>query len=131
MSTVFVENPDVDCELKLTILLTRGDAPQDVNDPNVSVMVEPIPVRTSKIVEMVEHAPRDDPATKDTNWAIQRQSLEDSKGDDVDEVVMYDSNGVVSEGLSSNFAVLIGDVIHTAPSDAGTKFHFLFSITTH
>lgn len=67
--------------------------------------------------------------TKNTAWVHEREQLERAKAPDVDEVVMYDDADdvdgankrlLVSEGLSSNFGVVMRDDaahIHTARPD--------------
>lgn len=67
-------------------------------------------------------SPRDNPETKDTIWVAQREELERTKAKEVDEVVMFDSTAsgdhLVSEGLSSNFGVVLDDneIVTAAPN---------------
>jgi branched-subunit amino acid aminotransferase/4-amino-4-deoxychorismate lyase len=125
-----------DAELKLTLLLSPN-ASNSTNDessakesPEVGVYVEVQPVRAPPIaVEFRAHEPRPQPEAKDTAWVSARAVFEREKAADVDEVVMYSGDDmVVSEGLSSNFAVLIDGAIHTAPKNTvlfGTVFQLI------
>lgn len=115
-------------ELKVTLLMTAP--PVDDAEPLVSVYVEPQPVRQPPIaVELRRHAPRDDPSAKDTEWVRQRDELERAKARDVDEVVMFSGDELaVSEGLSSNFAVVVDGAIHTPRKETvlfGTVFQLI------
>ncbi len=119
-------------ELKVTMLMSvssSSTSPAASADacPDVRVYVEPQPIRKPPIaVEVRQHAPRDQPNAKDTEWVRQREELERAKARDVDEVVMYAGDDLaVSEGLSSNFAVIIDGAIHTPRKETvlfGTVF---------
>jgi branched-subunit amino acid aminotransferase/4-amino-4-deoxychorismate lyase len=129
-----------DAELKLTLLLSPN-ASNSINDasssssstkesPEVGVYVELQPVRSPPIaVEFRAHEPRPQPEAKDTAWVSARAVFEREKAADADEVVMYSGDDmVVSEGLSSNFAVLVDGAIHTAPKNTvlfGTVFQLI------
>ncbi|TNJ30494.1 PyridoxaL 5'-phosphate dependent protein [Giardia muris] len=60
---------------------------------------------------------RNTPSTKDLSWAHERQTLERLLGPGVDEVLLT-HDGLVSEGLSSNFFVIRKGVVYTAPVGA-------------
>lgn len=114
-------------ELKLTVRLS----PSLAAEPDVGVFVEVHPERVPPIVvELRAHDPRPQPDAKDTDWVAARAELERTKAREVDEVVMYagDASGLISEGLSSNFAALIDGAIHTAPKNTvlfGTVFQLI------
>jgi branched-subunit amino acid aminotransferase/4-amino-4-deoxychorismate lyase len=122
-------------ELKVTMLMSvssSSTSPAASADacPDVRVYVEPQPIRKPPIaVEVRQHAPRDQPNAKDTEWVRQREELERAKARDVDEVVMYAGDDLaVSEGLSSNFAVIIDGAIHTPRKETvlfGTVFQLI------
>ncbi len=118
-------------ELKVTMLMTApADDASDCAEPLVSVYVEPQPVRLPPIaVELRRHAPRHEPSAKDTEWVRQRDELERVKARDVDEVVMFSGDELaVSEGLSSNFAVVVDGAIHTPRKETvlfGTVFQLI------
>jgi branched-subunit amino acid aminotransferase/4-amino-4-deoxychorismate lyase len=119
-------------ELKVTMLMSVSASSTSPADacPDVRVYVEPQPIRKPPIaVEVRRHAPREQPNAKDTEWVRQREELERAKARDVDEVVMYAGDDLaVSEGLSSNFAVIIGGAIHTPRKETvlfGTVFQLI------
>lgn len=123
-----------DAELKLTLLLSPNLSntfdSSTKESPEVGVYVELHPLRAPPIaVELRAHEPRPHPEAKDTAWVSARAVFEREKAADVDEVVMYSGDDmVVSEGLSSNFAVLVDGTIHTAPKNTvlfGTVFQLI------
>eukprot|EP00702_Spironucleus_salmonicida_P003374 EST44665.1 Pyridoxal 5'-Phosphate dependent protein [Spironucleus salmonicida] len=58
-------------------------------------------------------AARADPQIKSVNWCVKRQSLEQFITSDIDEVLMH-QDGFVTEGLSSNCFIILGNTIQTA-----------------
>lgn len=70
-----------------------------------------------------QHAHRATPNIKSTTWIQERKALEARKGTEYNEILLVD-NGLVYEGLSSNFAVITDKgTVRTAPNSlvlAGT-----------
>ena len=63
----------------------------------------------------MEQFKRDNPQVKSLDWVQRRKELEAKQPPGVDETVMCDADGLLSEGLSSNFVVLQEGTIVTAP----------------
>jgi branched-subunit amino acid aminotransferase/4-amino-4-deoxychorismate lyase len=76
---------------------------------DVTVHVGALPPRPSPpVAASVRRARRPHGAVKDSSWVHEAKALEDSMRADENEVVMFDSEaGIYSEGLSSNFYVLL------------------------
>jgi len=60
---------------------------------------------------------RENPTIKHLEWPSIRKALEDVKSKEANEVVMQDDEGLLYEGLSSNFFTVENGVVHTAPDD--------------
>ena len=79
-----------------------------------------VPASPTK-VRLTRHASRTDPTVKDLEWVRQRQDMEKMICDGVNEVIMADEDGNISEGLSSNCFVITeknGErFVYTAPDD--------------
>jgi len=75
---------------------------------------------------------RENPDVKDAAWARQRKVYEDEMAKDVNEVVMFDHQGHLYEGLSSNFFAVNKDgALETAPKGSvlwGTMQRHLISL---
>jgi len=87
---------------------------------DILVYVEPLPTKPlgGCVSAALRPVPRrSDPHVKDVQWNMARKVYEALKADDEEEVIMYDEDGMVTEGLSSNAFVLMGDTIFTAPTD--------------
>ncbi len=75
------------------------------------------PRRLPPVKVVIAGAPRENALAKDSEWVRARTSLEASKGDDVEEVLLCVTEKErlrVLEGTQTNVFALIGDVIYTA-----------------
>lgn len=91
------------CELKLLLYVALPDCTSAASPSDLLTLVHVSakPDRAPPIhIELRQHKARDNPHAKDSRWIVARAELEQQKPADVDEVVMYDASGVVSEGLS-------------------------------
>ncbi|KAI7879495.1 D-aminoacid aminotransferase-like PLP-dependent enzyme [Lichtheimia hyalospora FSU 10163] len=59
-----------------------------------------------RIKVLVQAKTRVNPVVKDSNWVKERATMNDTKGDDVNEVVLSDDSGNLYEGMSSNFFIV-------------------------
>lgn len=63
-------------------------------------------------------AERSNPTVKDSQWVNDRLQLEEIQRElNVNEVIMHDESGNVSEGLQTNFFAELEGVLYTAPDD--------------
>jgi len=75
------------------------------------------PRRLPPVKVVIAGAPRENALAKDSEWVRARTSLEASKGDDIEEVLLCVTEKErlrVLEGTQTNVFALIGDVIYTA-----------------
>merc|ERR1712137_755637 len=81
--------------------------------------VKPLPHWEAMVDVEAAHGARSNPTIKDTQWVKERKNLEEIQHEaGVDEVIMINLDGSISEGLQTNFfAVSCDGVIQTAPSD--------------
>lgn len=87
--------------------------------------VQPMPSIAPMVDAQARPAKRNNPTIKDVQWVLDRQDLEKmQKKAGVNEILMFDEDGSVTEGLSSNvFAVAADGTVLTAPTErvlAGT-----------
>ncbi|CDH55854.1 5-phosphate dependent protein [Lichtheimia corymbifera JMRC:FSU:9682] len=59
-----------------------------------------------RIKVVVQSKTRDNPVVKDSKWVQERATMNDTKGEDVNEVVLSDDSGNLYEGMSSNFFIV-------------------------
>eukprot|EP00762_Andalucia_godoyi_P003949 ANDGO_05615.mRNA.1 hypothetical protein PPTG_04937 len=102
-------------DLKITVLLTWNFDSTFENEPfayDLHAHFSPLPSRPEKpVCVQVKGNPRNNAKAKDSQWVVDRQVLEKSMSPDVNELLLSDGHGNVTEGLSSNFyAVLYKDV---------------------
>lgn len=100
-------------ELKLTILVTWSF---EVGQPLIAMLVSYLEQQKSPTchVEFHEYS-RFFKDVKDSLWIKSREELESKKSHGVNEILMYDREGRITEGLTSNFVVLMNNQIYTAP----------------
>jgi len=97
-------------EMKVTMLM------HDLGEKGASVHVSDLFEHSSTpCVIDVHGAPRSNPAAKDSQWVRDRQSLEQLKSPDANDMVLQDDLGRLYEGLQSNFFVVLNDRLVTAP----------------
>lgn len=102
-------NADAMEELKITVLVPYERPVSRVYTHVTSLGSRKppgIPVRVE-----IRGEPRRNAAAKDSDWVTERKKL--GKSDDVNEIVL-EQNGLLYEGLSSNFFVLKQGVLYTA-----------------
>ena len=79
-------------------------------------------------------AERSNPTVKDVQWVNDRQHLEEIQRNlGVNEVIMHDASGNISEGLQTNFFAEVDGVLHTAPDDkvlSGTVRKVVLEVAT-
>lgn len=85
-------------------------------DNSITSHGEPLPTRPLVAPLLTYQMSRPTPRIKDISWAHQRQEAEKLLGEVV-EVILYDEDGTVTEGLSSNvFALMPDGKLYTAPT---------------
>mmetsp|Transcript_108110 Transcript_108110/g.207792 ORF Transcript_108110/g.207792 Transcript_108110/m.207792 type:complete len:375 (-) Transcript_108110:73-1197(-) len=115
-------------EYQVTMLLTWdtvGAHTPDGRGFDLFTFVQPMPSIDPMVDVEAHRATRNNPTIKDVQWVNDRQYLEElQKKAGVNEVVMFDADGSVSEGLQTNFFAVSADgVLLTAPDErvlAGT-----------
>lgn len=115
-------------EYQVTILLTWdtvGPHTPDGRGFDLFTYVQPMPCIDAMVDVEAHRASRKNPTIKDVQWVIDRQHLEElQRKAGVNEVLMFDGDGSVSEGLQTNFFAVSPDgALLTAPDErvlAGT-----------
>ncbi|PJF18534.1 hypothetical protein PSACC_01680 [Paramicrosporidium saccamoebae] len=100
---------DPTCNYKITVIVTKN---------KILAIPEAMPPKPSFVQIEIKSLSRRTPTIKSTNWVADRQSVEQARRPESNEIVMLKGDELV-EGLSSNLAVIrtIGDFIEirTAP----------------
>jgi len=120
------QNKDSTNELKISILaIPKNPVPEtganviqlkDIMDLVVHVdTLTPFPL--PPVIVEIRTFKRENPTIKHLEWPSIRKALEDVKAKEANEVVMQDDEGLLYEGLSSNFFTVENGVVHTAPDD--------------
>lgn len=115
-----------DGEMRLTMLTHWEDG-----KPNIAAHVSAMPARARPPIKVqVKGAPRSNAAAKDSEWVRERQSLEDAKPSDVNEIVLVSEDGSIYEGLSSNFFAVKDGKLYTAGEGIllGTVRHIVLQV---
>lgn len=100
------------------IWMTVDSVRFDGNPEHVVACVEPLGKPPSPpIVVEVKTAVRNDPTKKSVEWVKDRAALKEGMAMGVEEVVLKDMNGSISEGISSNFFCYCSGDLCTAPLD--------------
>lgn len=130
MSAFLARFPDHERdELRIYFLAAPSPVPgagEQGSDVDVLIYVQALPVKQKGelVTAALRPAPRRaDPHVKDVKWNVARKVYEALQAKDEEEVIMYDEDGLVTEGLSSNVFVIAEDTVCTAPTDvvlAGT-----------
>lgn len=115
-------------EHQVTVLITCDSVgPHTPTDRGFDIFtfVQPMPTIAPMVDVQARHAKRKNPTIKDVQWVLDRQNLEElQRQAGVNEIIMFDEDGFVTEGLQSNFFAVTADgVVMTAPSEkvlAGT-----------
>lgn len=98
-------------QLKLTMLMTWGES----GGYDVWCHGEALPDRPRPPVKLqFRGLPRTNARAKDSEWVRKRRALEESKPQDVNEVILSTPDGDLLEGLSSNFFALQDGAVVTA-----------------
>jgi branched-subunit amino acid aminotransferase/4-amino-4-deoxychorismate lyase len=115
-------------EHQITVLLTcetvGSHTPAD-RGFDIFTFVQPMPTISPMVDVQAYHAKRKNPTIKDVQWVLDRQHLEElQRKANVNEIVMFDESGFITEGLQTNFFAVTADgAILTAPDErvlAGT-----------
>lgn len=102
----FLEGSQGD-ELKVTVLF--------VSPAEIWTHISPLkPPRSPPIRIQLAGSPRENAATKDSEWVRQRQALEAAKPEDVEDVVLVGPNGTLVEGTQTNFFGVVDGAVWTA-----------------
>merc|ERR1712048_969745 len=106
-------------EYQVTILLTCDTA--GLHTPaqrgfDVFTFVQPLPFVDPMVGVEAHRAERKNPTIKDVKWVNDREHLEElQRRAGVNEVLMFDADGSITEGLQTNFfAVDHEGIVHTA-----------------
>jgi len=104
-------------ELKITILVTFNF---ELTIPEIYIHIGELPIQKSDTISVSSALlHRNNAKIKHSQWTKDRSSYEEQLANtDLNEFVMYDSEGNLYEGLSSNFYIYYKDSIYTAPEDA-------------
>lgn len=109
-------------DYQVTVLLTC-DGTGDHTPPNrgfdVFTYVQPLPTMAATVAVEAHEATRRNPTIKDVQWVSDRAQLEEiQKAAGVNEIVMFDATGQITEGLQTNFFALTKDgSLLTAPDE--------------
>lgn len=115
-------------DYQVTMLLTCdtvGAHTPDGRGFDLFTFVQPMPSMEAMVDVQAHRADRSNPTIKDVQWVNDRQQLEElQRKAGVNEVLMFDKAGLITEGLQTNvFVVLADGTLLTAPDDrvlAGT-----------
>mmetsp|Transcript_17299 Transcript_17299/g.28575 ORF Transcript_17299/g.28575 Transcript_17299/m.28575 type:complete len:273 (+) Transcript_17299:80-898(+) len=107
-----------DCEYQMTVLLTSDTAEDEGPGLDAHTYVQALPFVEATVAVEARQAQRSNPTVKDVQWVNDRQHLEEIQRElGVNEVIMHDVSGCISEGLQTNFFAEIDGVLLTAPDD--------------
>lgn len=118
--------------MKLTLLLVRNS--QDPSDSKCLCHACPLPPLPRPPIKVeVRGAPRGNPHAKDSEWVIERRSLEALKPSDVNELVLHDASGALFEGTQTNFYAVMDGKLWTAGEGVleGTVRRLLLDVCAH
>eukprot|EP00932_Pfiesteria_piscicida_P013520 SRR837773.25095.p1 GENE.SRR837773.25095~~SRR837773.25095.p1 ORF type:complete len:379 (+),score=107.34 SRR837773.25095:3-1139(+) len=123
-----LEVDDCKVEFQVTVLLTVDSAgPHTPNGRGFDMFtfVQPMPTTVPMVDVLACRADRSNPTIKDVGWVRARSAMEErQKQTGVNEVLMYDAEFRVTEGLQTNFFAVAEDgALLTAPDElvlAGT-----------
>ena len=107
------------CEYQVTVLLT-SDTVSDENDKGLDIytFVQALPFVEATVAVEAREAERNNPTVKDVQWVNDRKHLEEIQEElGVNEVIMYDKSGSITEGLQTNFFAALNGNLYTAPDD--------------
>jgi len=109
-------------DYQVTLLLTwdtAGPHTPEGRGFDVFTFVQPLPYVEPMVAVEAHQAERSNPTIKDVQWVTDRQYLEEmQRKAQVNEVIMFDRDGRVTEGLQTNFFVVTGDgTVLTAPEE--------------
>jgi len=82
---------------------------------NISVLASEMKKHPQRAIVEIRGAPRKTPKIKNTQWVHEREKIVASP--DANDYVLYDENGRLYEGSSSNFHVVKDNKIYTAPTE--------------
>jgi len=104
-------------ELKMTILVTFDFK---LTIPEIYIHFCELPIQKSDTISVGSALlQRHNAKVKYSQWAKDRASYEEQLVEkNLNEIVMYDSDGNLYEGLSSNFYIYYNDTVYIAPEDA-------------
>eukprot|EP00124_Ichthyophonus_hoferi_P001924 Ihof_evm9s115 gene=Ihof_evmTU9s115 len=102
-------------ECKITILIAWGNNSHALGGPfDIFVHIQAMSAIANWPVKVqVYGSPRTNPNAKDSQWVRDRQALENLKPADVNEILLVNANGGITEGMSSNFFVIMGGYVIT------------------
>lgn len=107
-------------DVRITLMLTLPEkSSKRMTMPQIHI--EPMPFPPKYVHVFVRQGKRSSGEAKLLSWKddVANQKLLEDIPDDVNEVVMVDENLRVTEGISSNFAVMQSGKLMTAPISAG------------
>lgn len=92
------------------------------NEPlSIICLIKSIPVHPTNVQVEIRLGKRKHPNIKSTAIHKTREELITLKHEDTHEIILYDENGEISEGLSSNFFCFFNEKLHTAPDNVILK----------
>jgi len=109
-------------DFQVTLLLTKdtvGEHTPADRGFDVFVYAQPLPYVQPMVDVLALRAERPHPTIKDVQWVHDRQALEaETRRAGVNEAVMFDADGHISEGLQTNFFAITADgALATAPDE--------------
>ncbi|CAJ1329282.1 unnamed protein product, partial [Effrenium voratum] len=92
---------------------------EDERGFDMFTFMQPLPFVEATVEVEAHRADRSNPTIKDVQWVNDRQQLEEiiQGNADINEVVMYDAHGCITEGLQTNFFASRAGTLFTAPDE--------------
>lgn len=112
------DSPDYQVTVLLTFDGVGAHTPAE-RGFDVITFVQPLPVIASMVATEAHRADRKNPTIKDLQWVSDRSRLEEvQRAAGVNELIMFDAEGRVTEGLQTNFFAVDKDgALLTAPDE--------------
>ncbi|KAF8822915.1 hypothetical protein IE077_002055 [Cardiosporidium cionae] len=104
----------------IVTLLLSWNQPDELTPENgfdLYTFIRPAYVVPNTIQVEIWQAYRSNPTLKDSLWASTRRAIAAKLSSDSAEAVMMQSDGCITEGISSNFFVIQDNKLYTAPDD--------------
>jgi len=105
-------------EYQITVLLTSDTAKDEGPGLDIFTYVQALPFVEATVAVEARQAERSNPTVKDVQWVNDRKQLEEIQRElQVNELIMHDESGDVTEGLQTNFFAELDGTLYTAPDE--------------